>query len=250
MDKKQIAVLVGIGAAIASIPLLLKQKVGAVFGAGRIIRKIKTNYGNLIKKYSDIYGVPQSIITAVIMQESRGNPFAYRYEPYYDVLYISCGRKRITQYPYKKYDVDRYPGNWRNKSWFYKRYGMIRHPIRIYDFYQLFHRKYSGMFNSRQVQRMKDCNKSAQLRVSASYGLMQLMYPTTVRLGYSNSPEGLYNVGLNIKYGTKHLRGRYDVYKNWDKAIRSYNAGSHIQGQPAIAYATSVNRYRELYYKV
>ena len=44
------------------------------------INKIISNYHPIIKHASAKYGVPERIIISVILQESQGNPRAYRYE--------------------------------------------------------------------------------------------------------------------------------------------------------------------------
>ncbi|HJQ27691.1 MAG TPA: lytic transglycosylase domain-containing protein [Blastocatellia bacterium] len=63
-----------------------------------------------------------------------------------------------------------------------------------------------------------------------SYGLMQLLYGTANRLGYTGSTTGLFDPTLNVRLGTRFLsdlirtadRAGYGV----DSAISAYNAGS------------------------
>lgn len=62
---------------------------------------------------------------------------------------------------------------------------------------------------------------------NASYGLMQLLYSTAKGLGYTGTPEGLYDPDINIMLGTKllgQLRGRFgdDV----QAVYSAYNSGS------------------------
>lgn len=61
----------------------------------------------------------------------------------------------------------------------------------------------------------------------ASYGLMQLLYGTAKGLGYTGTPEGLYDPQTNIHYGTKllaQLRARYG--DNPAAIYSAYNSGS------------------------
>lgn len=63
-------------------------------------------------------------------------------------------------------------------------------------------------------------------RVSSSYGLMQVMYPTAVDLGFRHEPEMLFLPGMNLDYGTKYLASlmkRFDG--NTELAVRAYNGG-------------------------
>lgn len=43
-------------------------------------------------------------------------------------------------------------------------------------------------------------------RVSSSYGLMQLMYPVAVELGYTGSPEGLFLPDNGLRWGCRKLQ--------------------------------------------
>jgi soluble lytic murein transglycosylase-like protein len=60
----------------------------------------------------------------------------------------------------------------------------------------------------------------------ASYGLMQLLYKTAKALGYTGTPEGLYDPATNIHYGTQLLadnlaRASGDI----PRAVSAYNGG-------------------------
>lgn len=63
-------------------------------------------------------------------------------------------------------------------------------------------------------------------QVSASYGLMQLMYPTA--MGYSNlEPEELFDPNQNVRIGTAYLANLLKKYKgNIAMALAHYNGGS------------------------
>lgn len=61
----------------------------------------------------------------------------------------------------------------------------------------------------------------------ASYGLMQLLYGTARNLGYSGTPEGLYDPAINIELGTQLLSELRNRYGDDIQAVYSaYNSGS------------------------
>ncbi len=57
--------------------------------------------------------------------------------------------------------------------------------------------------------------------VSASYGLMQIMYGTAVWLGFKGTGEELYNPVINIELGAKLLRKLLDKVKSESSALWS-----------------------------
>lgn len=63
--------------------------------------------------------------------------------------------------------------------------------------------------------------------VSASYGLMQLMYPTArEEFGFKGKPEDLYDPITNIHYGCSLLAKNLKWAKgNMDAALAAYNGG-------------------------
>jgi soluble lytic murein transglycosylase-like protein len=73
--------------------------------------------------------------------------------------------------------------------------------------------------------------------VSASYGLMQLMWTTAVGLGFTGTPEELYDPVYNIELGAKLIRqlldkvmveGQHNLFPQWsalDMAMARYNGG-------------------------
>jgi soluble lytic murein transglycosylase-like protein len=70
--------------------------------------------------------------------------------------------------------------------------------------------------------------------VSASYGLMQIMYTTAAQLGFDGPGEELYNPAFNIELGARLLADLYqkiqpaDYYKSWpvEIVLARYNGGS------------------------
>lgn len=60
----------------------------------------------------------------------------------------------------------------------------------------------------------------------ASYGLMQLLYKTARNLGYTGTPEGLYDPFTNLDLGTRllaQLRLKYG--DNFQRVYSAYNSG-------------------------
>jgi soluble lytic murein transglycosylase-like protein len=64
-------------------------------------------------------------------------------------------------------------------------------------------------------------------RVSASYGLMQVMFPTALEHGYPDDPpEYLFVPTIGIEYGCRVLAGLLK-WSHWDlnSALAAYNGG-------------------------
>lgn len=82
-------------------------------------------------------------------------------------------------------------------------------------------------------------------RVSASYGLMQVMFPVAVELGYVGEPEGLFVPSVAVDMGCMKLA---ELLKwsggNVDAALAAYNGGKVGNATPPYrnqAYVTKVN---------
>lgn len=86
-------------------------------------------------------------------------------------------------------------------------------------------------------------------RISSSYGLMQIMYPTALDHGYIGPPEGLFDLQINIDLGCLIL---YRLSQRWEgdliKILASYNGGVGGVDRPGPrAYAIRVkDRYDRL----
>lgn len=66
-------------------------------------------------------------------------------------------------------------------------------------------------------------------RISASYGLMQIMYTTAYSVGFQGKPEDLYDPQQNLEVGCAYIASAYQVKQHrWDppKIACAYNAGS------------------------
>jgi soluble lytic murein transglycosylase-like protein len=71
------------------------------------------------------------------------------------------------------------------------------------------------------------------MEISASYGLMQVLYPTAVRLGWTGEAEDLYDPVINVELGAALVRELQDHivpkshFKVWpiDICLARYNGG-------------------------
>ena len=63
-------------------------------------------------------------------------------------------------------------------------------------------------------------------RVSASYGLMQVMYPTAYALGFRDEPEALFLPQQSLLYGVRVMRDNLKwASGHLDAALAAYNGG-------------------------
>lgn len=79
-------------------------------------------------------------------------------------------------------------------------------------------------------------------RVSSSYGLMQIMYPTAVMHGFQGEPELLFVPEINLDWGCRHLVQLIDwAGGNTYKALAAYNGGlGNWKSEKPQAYARKV----------
>jgi soluble lytic murein transglycosylase-like protein len=81
-------------------------------------------------------------------------------------------------------------------------------------------------------------------RVSASYGLMQVMLPVAVELGYVGEPEGLFVPSVALDVGCQKLASLLKWSGgNVDAALASYNGGKVGNDKPPYrntSYVTKV----------
>jgi Transglycosylase SLT domain len=90
----------------------------------------------------------------------------------------------------------------------------------------------------------------------ASRGLMQVLYGTASWLGYTGTPEGLFDPATSIQYGTAYLANRWIHYQSSPRqltdAMAAYNAGTAYYDDRLGVYAnqeyvTAVLRYFQGY---
>jgi hypothetical protein len=108
--------------------------------------------------------------------------------------------------------------------------GMIFHPRFLYRYEPAYWRRYlegkpawappAGAESGPALEAWKR-------RVSASYGLCQLMYPTAVWLlkGERFEPEELLEPGLSCELGARLLASHLAAGATWREALAAYNTG-------------------------
>jgi len=86
--------------------------------------------------------------------------------------------------------------------------------------------RYEPGFYARYLKDKPEFNIMDPQRVSASYGLMQIMYPVAHELGFRQEPEYLFVPSINLHYGVAHLAGMV-LWAGGDlrKAFAAYNGG-------------------------
>jgi len=81
--------------------------------------------------------------------------------------------------------------------------------------------------------------------VSASYGLMQIMYPVARERGFTGEPESLYIPEIGIEYGCRHLRYLMNwATNNYDTAIAAYNGGKGGNSKPPYRNAAYLAKFK------
>lgn len=109
--------------------------------------------------------------------------------------------------------------------------------------------RYEPAFWARYLKDKPEWDGSNPARVSASYGLMQVMFPVAVELGFNRHepPEYLFVPIIGLEYGCKKLRAQMDWAKGDVRAaLASYNGGK-LQNAPGgplrnEAYVAKVER--------
>ena len=81
-------------------------------------------------------------------------------------------------------------------------------------------------------------------RVSASYGLMQVLYVVAKEVGFKQSaPEYLFVPDIGLEFGCRKLRQLLDWSKgNREQALAAYNGGKKANTKPPYRNQTYVNR--------
>jgi soluble lytic murein transglycosylase-like protein len=95
--------------------------------------------------------------------------------------------------------------------------------------------RYEPAFWQRYLADNPDYRNMNPRRASASYGLMQVMYPTAVERGLARraDPEVLFQPFYSLLYGCEHLRRLLAWSKgNVDQALAAYNGGKAGNSKP------------------
>jgi hypothetical protein len=77
----------------------------------------------------------------------------------------------------------------------------------------------------------------------ASYGIAQILFKTAQKLGYSGTPEGLYDPYTSAKYGAKFLAQLHRQYPDNLDVIAAYNAGYPRPISATTAYIANLYKY-------
>lgn len=120
--------------------------------------------------------------------------------------------------------------------------------------------RFEEKFWERYLKDNPEWNKRDPKEVSASYGIMQIMYTTAAAAGFSGPGEELFNPALSIKLGAKILRELHKKAKEvkgckcWpiDVALARYNGG--VTGNPrpdgTLRNQAYVDKVKAAYWKV
>lgn len=98
--------------------------------------------------------------------------------------------------------------------------------------------RFEPQFWLRYMAHKPEWDGAVPMRVSSSYGLMQVMYATALDVGYprKDAPEGLFVPTINLEYGCRILRDRFD-WAGGDEAaaLAAYNGGKTRDNAPGVA---------------
>jgi hypothetical protein len=92
-------------------------------------------------------------------------------------------------------------------------------------------------FWDRYMRDKQEWDGANPARVSASYGLMQVMYPTALEHGYprGDAPEGLFVPIVGLEYGCRVLAKRLEWAAGDLRAtLASYNGGKTRDNAPGV----------------
>lgn len=155
----------------------------------------------IIHDESQQYGVPEELIAAIITSESSWDDNSMRYEPFFQVHFVEGN-------PIWRDDPAWITHGPTIRQWF------SQHPDRQDEMDDLTDR---------------ELDLVAQTRISSSYGLMQVLYTSSIPFcDYDRLPEGLMDIYTNVDCGTRAMRALMDRYGEDDlvDAVSAYNAGA------------------------
>ena len=86
--------------------------------------------------------------------------------------------------------------------------------------------RYEPAFWDRYLKDNPLYNDMNPRRASASYGLMQIMYPVACERGFTGEPELLFVPAINLQYGCRHLQHLLEWSSgDVERALAAYNGG-------------------------
>lgn len=77
----------------------------------------------------------------------------------------------------------------------------------------------------------------------ASYGIAQILYGNAKNLGYTGTPEGLFDPYTSAKYGDLFIAGLHKIYPDVLDLISAYNAGYPRPIQKTTSYIANLYGY-------
>lgn len=93
--------------------------------------------------------------------------------------------------------------------------------------------RYEPVFWTRYMRDKSQWHNAVPERVSASYGLMQVMYPVACELGYTGEPETLCVPTIGLDYGCRKLAQTLKWAKgDVASALAAYNGGMTRDNAP------------------
>lgn len=266
---------------------------------GSLLDSEYSNCDELIIDFANAKGVLPQVIKAEIWQESFKHSFlksSYRYEPNNDrdYFYNLAGKNR--KYPWKKRDdfsgyfffLDSKGDNLSIRNTHVRslyRYLVSGALVPIPDNYEtsfegiaykplsaweIVRANTSQNWFKKSKPTSSDFNFVAQTSVAASYGIMQIMYPTAVDYGYNDGvgsgldPVGLFRpksaVGVSLSFWAKSFTKFKDRFSGpiiadfgtylriVDFASRGYNAGISGDTNSNAYYGKSILKQASLYW--
>jgi len=108
--------------------------------------------------------------------------------------------------------------------------------------YRWFAYRFEPDFYRRYLAQLPEFAKRDPKEVSASFGLMQLMFTTALENGFTGKPWELFHPDVSLDLGCRHLAYLLEWSKGvTSQALSAYNAGKgNWKSTAGRAYATSV----------
>lgn len=248
---------------------------------------INNKFDHIIIEKANLYEIPAPLIKSLIRQENGSdfNPYSYRYEPCVDHNLFSGPNpvRSLNLHPYHHFRISGKDilGNFIIEGDQVNNLDPTPKSIASsFTSYGLTMVDSNGdgnltaaelWSNNNSVQRWSNyCNLSepdrnftAQILLSASYGLTHVLYDTAIGQGFDTTSEGapainiydLFTPKISIKLASIYLKEQYDALPGlpetcneggrWWQSLRRYNGGPSVQStnQLATNYANSVCRF-------
>lgn len=209
-DEALGAILIGLPPTVHRPERPIKAPSGKIIQVEVVRGRVKTyagaldRYGDVVRREAKAAGITPALGCAFAWVESTFDPTAYRYEPEWDRRYIN---EIKIAYRLDVDDPDFAP--------------YMMKAITINEWFD------ENPKRQRERRASKNYNYFAQLRVAASYGLVQVMHSSAVGEGLKGKPESMFRPEVGLEIGFEHLnRKRRRKKYTLQDAIAAYNAGS------------------------